>query len=61
MSVDINKKIFCRLLMKSLMHIQFITILQETFSPLGNVSVGFGEGGVVWYDFMSDLVTNIDG
>ena len=43
------------------MHIQLITILQEMASLLGGVSGGFGDYGVVCYDFMSELIADIYG
>ena len=30
-------------------------------SLLGDLSYGFGDDGVVWYEFISELVANING
>ena len=30
-------------------------------SPIGDVSGGFEDDGVVWYEFMSELVSKING
>ena len=43
------------------MHIQLITRLQAIVSLLGIVCDGFGDDGVVWYEFFSKLVSNING
>ena len=42
-----------RLSMMLYMNIQSTTRLRTTVSPLGDVSDGFGNDGVVWYEFMS--------
>ena len=44
-----------------LMHIQLIPILRVMASLLGDVLDGFGNDGVVCYEFMSELVDNING
>ena len=43
------------------MHSQLIARFQSMVSLLGDVYDGFGDYGVVWYEFMSELVVNIDG
>ena len=48
-------------MMTLLMNIQLIKILQEMSSLLGDVSDGFVDDGVVWYEFMYKLVSNING
>ena len=45
--------------MMSLMYCQFITRFHAMVSLLGDLSHGFGDGGVVWYDFISELVAKI--
>ena len=48
-------------MMTLLMNIQLIKILQEMSSLFGDVSDGFVVDGVVWYEFMYKLVSNING
>ena len=55
------KILFCLLLMTSLMYRQLITRLQAMTSLLGDLSYGFGHDGIVWYDFIYDLVADING
>ena len=52
---------FCILLLISVMHRQVITIFQAMVSLIGDLSDGFVNNGVVWYDFMSEQVANING
>ena len=56
---DQLKILFCILLLTSSMYRQLISRFQEMTSLLGNYSYGFGDGGVVWYDFIYELVANI--
>ena len=43
------------------MHSQLIKILQAMAPLLGDIYDGFSNDGVVWYGFMSQIVTNING
>ena len=43
------------------MNSQLITRFKATYFILGDVSDGFGDDGVFWYDFMSELVSKING
>ena len=43
------------------MHSQLVTLLQAMESLLGDVSDGFSGDGVLWYDFISELVASING
>ena len=57
---DQLKILLCILILLLLMYIQLITRFQAMSSLLGDLSYGFGDDGVVWYDFISELVTNIN-
>ena len=52
---------FCRLLLTPLIHSQLIPILWAMASILSDVSGESGDFGVFLYDFMSELVANING
>ena len=41
-------------------HIQFITILQAMASLMGDVFGGFVDDSVVWYEFISEIVSNMN-
>ena len=41
------------------MHSQRITIFRAMASIIGDVSDGFGDNGIVWYNFMFEPVPNI--
>ena len=58
-SGDQLKILFCILLLTSPIF-QLITRNQAMASLLGDLSYGFGDDGVVWYDFISELVANIN-
>ena len=58
---DQSKIFFNILLMTSSIYSWLITIFQAMTSLLGNLSYGFGDDGVVWYVFFSELVANING
>ena len=53
--------IFCILLLMLSMYSQFITRFRAMASLLGDLSYAFGDDGVVWYDFISELVANMNG
>ena len=43
------------------MYINLITRFQSIVSLLGDVSYGFGDDGVVWYEIISELVSKTNG
>ena len=43
------------------MHSQLTISFQAMTSLLGDAYDGFGNGGVVWYELMSELVAKING
>ena len=50
----------CRLPLTMSIHIQFITILQAMASLMGDVFGGFVDDSVVWYEFISEIVSNMN-